>query len=191
MASQPERVILTYEHLTHLPSDRNRYELFEGELQVTASPNTAHQTVVTNLMALLYDHVRRRRLGYVFTAPFDVILSEISVVEPDLLFVARANRRIITPQHIRGVPDLVIEVLSPSTALVDREIKKQLYTRYGVGHYWLVDPDRREFVGLTLGEAGYQQTAFARGDASVSAVPFPNLTIQLADLWNWRFPDDE
>lgn len=185
MASQPEQIILTYDDLIELPNDRNRYELFEGELQVTAAPNLAHQTTVTNLTAVLRDHVREYRLGYVFTAPCDVLLSDISVVEPDLIFVSRENRRVLLPKHIRGAPDLVVEVLSPSTAQVDLNAKKQLYARHGIPNYWRLDPDTYQFVAEVLENGTYRQVALAHGNEIVSAPPFPDLAISLAEIWGW------
>jgi Uma2 family endonuclease len=183
VASQPERVILTYDDLIELPNDRNRYELFEGELQVSAAPNTAHQTTVGNLLFLLTDHVRRHRLGRVFTAPYDVLLSDITVVEPDIVFVSRERRGIILPQHIRGVPDLVVEVLAPSNPQTDRQVKRQLYARHGIPNYWLLDPDRREFSAYVLENGDYRQAAIAREDARITVPPFPDLVIPLADVW--------
>ncbi len=185
MASQPERVILTYDDIAQLPTDRHRYELFEGELQVTAAPNTAHQTVVGNLYILMATHVRRNRLGRVFIAPYDVLLSDITVVEPDLLFVSRERQSIIRPSYIRGVPDLVVEVLSPSNPQTDRQVKRQLYARHGVPYYWLLDPDQREFIAYALESGAYRAVVTARGDGTVSAPPFPDLAISLAEVWNW------
>ncbi len=185
MVTEPERVILTYEDLIALPNDRNRYEIFEGELQVTASPNISHQTAVTNLTAILVAQVRVRRLGWVFTAPCDVLLSDITVVEPDLLFVSRGRRRIIVPRHIRGAPDLVVEVLSPSTAETDRQVKSQLYARYQVANYWRLDPDRWELVAEALDDGVYRQVAVGRESQTVVAPPFPELEIPLAQVWGW------
>ncbi|MBI4492074.1 MAG: Uma2 family endonuclease [Chloroflexi bacterium] len=89
VATQPERVILTYADYVQLPDDGKRYELLEGELEVTPVPSTGHQSVVLNLAVRLDRHVRQQRLGKVLIAPCDVLLSEIMVVQPDLLFVAR------------------------------------------------------------------------------------------------------
>lgn len=185
MASEPARVILTYDDLVTLPSDRNRYELFEGELQVTAAPYVTHQAVVTRLALRLGVHIEQHRLGYLFVAPCDVLLTETTVVEPDLLFVARGRREIISPRFIRGAPDLVVEVLSASTAQTDRQVKRQLYARYGVRNYWRLDPDRREFVGEVLANGAYQPVAFGREHQDVSCLPFSDLVISLADLWGW------
>lgn len=185
MASQPERVILTYADLVEIPNDRNRYELFEGELQVTAAPNISHQAAVNNLSFVLTGHVRQHRLGAVFTAPSDVLLSDVSVVEPDLLFVSKERAEIILPRYIRGAPDLVVEVLSPSTAQVDRQVKMQLYARHGIQNYWHLDPNHHEFVAYVLEDGAYRQVAHAREDQTVSAPPFPDLVIPLAEIWDW------
>lgn len=185
MASRPEHVILTYEDLVEMPNDRNRYELFEGELQVTAAPNISHQATSGNLYFILTGHVRRYDLGSVFTAPCDVLLSEISVVEPDLLFVSKERREIIRSQYIRGAPDLVVEILSPSTSHVDRHIKMQLYARHAVPNFWRLDPDRQEFVAYTLEGGEYRQVTLGSEDDTVSAPPFPDLVIPLAEIWGW------
>lgn len=179
MASQPERTLLTYDDLIQMPEDRNRYEILEGELQVTAAPNIAHQTTVTNLTITLGVHVGERGLGYVFTAPCDVLLSELTVVEPDVLFVSRERRGIILPRHIRGAPDLVVEVLSPATTARDRGPKMQIYERHGVPYYWLLDPHRFEFFAYVLENGAYRLAVHAEGDSTVSAAPFLDLAIEL------------
>lgn len=186
MASEPERVILTYEDLVHLPSDRYRYEILDGELQMTAAPSTAHQTVVGNLFFLLTGHVRRHRLGQVFTSPLDVLLTDITVVEPDLLFVSEARKEIIFPQCVRGAPDLVVEVLSPSTAQTDRGGKRQVYARHGIPNYWLLDPDRHEFVAYELEVGSYRQAVLGHDADKVAASPFPGLILPLAEIWGWE-----
>jgi len=185
MASEPERVILTYEDLLQLPNDRYRYEILDGELQVTAAPSTAHQTVVGNLFFLLTGHVRRCRLGQVFTAPLDVFLTDITVVQPDLVFVAESRKEIIFPQCVRGAPDLVVEVLSPSTAQTDRGGKRQIYARHGIPSYWLLDPDRYEFVAYALEAGIYRQAILGHDADKVAALPFPDLDLHLEEIWGW------
>lgn len=184
MAIQPEHVVLTYSDYLQLPSDRNRYELLQGELQVNPAPGTGHQTVVTNLAAILRDHVRPRHLGMVLVAPCDVLLTDITVVQPDVLFVSRERQAIVLSEHVRGAPDLVVEVLSPSTARADRHVKRQLYARYGVPHYWLLEPIQREAVAHSLVERIYQEIAAARGNETFAAPPFPELAIPLSELWD-------
>ncbi len=188
MASQPERVVLTYEDLTAIPPDRNRYELFYGELNVTAAPNTAHQDAVLNLATLFQVHVRAKRLGRVYIAPYDVILSDTTIVEPDIMFVSTRRRSIVTMAHIRGAPDLVVEVLSPSTQQVDRHVKMQLYAQFGVSHYWIVDPERREILGYALEKDNYRLVGSGQNEEEISLPPYSDLRLKLSDVWESNWP---
>ncbi len=131
---------LTYDDLLALPDDGLRHELIDGELYVTAAPNTKHQTVVLNLAVVLGEFARRTGCGRLFVAPYDIVFSPTDVVEPDLLFVSRDRLGLITELNLQGAPDLVIEILSPSTRKVDEGVKRQLYERRGVHEYWLADP---------------------------------------------------
>jgi Uma2 family endonuclease len=184
MAIRPNRVIFTYQDLLQFPEDGKRYEILEGELVVTPAPHLGHQGAATALAAVLYNHVDQHGLGKVLAAPCDVLLSEISVVEPDLLFVSRERRQIMERAFIRGAPDLVVEILSPSTARRDREAKMKLYAQYGVPNYWLIDPDAREAVAYVLQQGEYRQAVLAQNDEPFSAPPFPDLAIPLGQLWS-------
>lgn len=117
----------------------SRAELIDGELFMCPSPRSRHQDVAGNLFALLREFVLSRTLGKVFSAPLDVHLPSGDIVEPDVLFVAKAHLGIVQ-DWVRGVPDLVIEVLSPDGVERDRIIKRDLYARNGVREYWIVDP---------------------------------------------------
>lgn len=119
-----------------------RYELIEGELLVTPSPNTRHQRAASNTEAALRAWVEGNHLGIVFHAPLDVILSDETVVQPDVLAILNENRHIIR-ERIEGPPNLVVEILSPSTQDRDLTVKRRLYARHGVREYWIVDVDRR------------------------------------------------
>lgn len=184
MASQSERVVLTYQDLLQLPNDRNRYELFDGELQVTAAPNIAHQSASINLSSLLHNYVRANHLGLVLSAPCDVHFTETSVAQPDILFISTERSEIIQTQYVAGAPDLVVEILSPSTALADRQVKRQLYARYGVAHYWLLDVERQEFLAYSLADDLYREVARGKETEAVSAPPFPDLAIALGEVWD-------
>jgi Uma2 family endonuclease len=176
--------VLTYQDLLDTPDDGKRYEILEGELYVTAAPNLAHQHCVGMLLVLILPHVRERGLGRIFVAPADVLLSDISVVEPDLVFISRERLDLLTPANVRGTPDLAIEVLSPSTERTDRGRKMQIYAQYGVPHYWLLDPAARIAETYRLVEGRYELAARARDDEELCAQPFPELSIPLAELWS-------
>lgn len=119
-----------------------RHELIEGELLLTPSPSPTHQFIVKSLALALIEWETRAQLATVFFAPLDVILSNETVVQPDAIVILNQNRGIIK-EKIEGAPDLLAEVLSPSTSDRDRIVKKRLYQRCGVREYWVVDPERQ------------------------------------------------
>lgn len=158
------KVKFTYEDYRHMPDDK-RYELIEGDLFMVPSPVTVHQRISRKLEFLLTDFVQRNTLGEVFYAPFDVVLSDEDVVQPDILFISNQNSHIITRENVQGAPDLVIEITSQATAYRDREIKRKLYARHGVREYWLVDPDNETIEVMVWREEGFQTAAvYARGE---------------------------
>src|SRR3989475_11688717 len=135
------RVILTYDDYATLRDDGRRYELYEGELiEMSPSPRPRHQTVIGNLHVLMAEHVRGRGLGEVSLSPIDVILSRITVLQPDLVYIERDRLGIVTERAIEGAPTRAVEGLSPSTDARDRGVKLALYARYRVPSYWIVDP---------------------------------------------------
>jgi len=125
-----------------MPDDRNRYETIAGELFVTPAPSLRHQAVLARLHLVIGAYVERHRLGHVWFAPLDVVYGPMTLVEPDLLFVAAARRDVLTEQEVTAAPDLVVEVLSPSTARTDRGRKRALYQETGVREYWIVDAEQ-------------------------------------------------
>ena len=136
-------------------SDDERYELLNGELILSPSPKEIHQYITGTLFLKLGAFVRESGLGRVYFAPFDVVLSDTNVVQPDILFISNERTEIITPDNVRGAPDLVVEILSPATAERDRTIKLDLYAQHGVKEYWIVDPDARKITVLLRGEGGF------------------------------------
>ena len=132
---------LNYDDYCLLPNNGKRHEIIDGELLVTPSPCRAHQYVVTQLSYYLVEHVKREGGGQVYVAPFDVVFSFHDVVEPDILYVAKERASVVTEMNVQGAPDLVVEVLSETTAEIDRTTKLKLYARNGVQEYWLIDPE--------------------------------------------------
>ena len=173
----------TYEDLQHIPTDRNRYEIVDGELFVTPSPITLHQRIVINLSAQLWQHVRKHRLGEVFVAPLDVVFSFSTVLEPDVIFVSRSRLHIIGEKNISGPPDLVVEVLSESTAKLDREIKPKQYALYGVSEFWRVDPFERTVEIFRLKEGEYELAARLEFEENLTSPLFPGLILPVSSLW--------
>ncbi len=177
------RVVLTYKEYEALPADGRRYEIHDGELSVTPAPSLQHQSVSRNLFRVLDAHVRARRIGEVWYAPLDVILSDTSIVQPDLVYIDPTRREAASPRGIEGPPTLAVEVLSPSTTLIDRVAKPQLYSRYGVPYFWLVDPAARMIEAFVLGPDGYALAARVSGRQPVDPPPFTDLGLVPESLW--------
>jgi Uma2 family endonuclease len=133
---------LTYDDFVLFPDDGKRHELIDGEHYVTPSPDTKHQAIVWNLTTMIGPYLQAHPVGRAFNAPFDVVFSDVDVVEPDLLFISRARQEeVLTGKHARGAPDLVVEIGSPATRKRDETIKRRLYERFAVSEYWVIDPE--------------------------------------------------
>ena len=169
----------TARDLWRMPDDDKRYEIIEGEVVVTPSPFVNHQQALANLNDILRRHVMRHDLGIVLFAPLGVVLEKISAVEPDLLFVSKARRAIIKAEGIFGAPDLVVEILSPSTASRDRGRKRDLYARTGVAHYWYVDLRKGSLTALRLDGARYAIEAEVGPRGTFKPTLFPGLAVKM------------
>ena len=168
MATQRSRIKFTYEDYRHTPEDK-RYELLDGELIMAPAPRIAHQRTSRRIGTPLDTFVAENDLGEVFNAPCDVVLSETDVVQPDLLFVSKERSHIINEDNIRGAPDLVIEILSPSTAQRDRTLKRTLYALHRAPEYWQADTDAKIAVVLTLDNGEYKVAGiYGEGQTLVS-----------------------
>ena len=148
MVAIETRPKFTYADYLNAPDDA-RYELLDGELIMSPAPNRLHQSASFKLSVDLGILLKRVEIGHIFVAPFDVVLSDTDVVQPDIMFVSNARAHIITDANIRGAPDLVVEILSPGTAERDRTFKRDLYARHGVKEYWMVDTELRRIYQLT------------------------------------------
>jgi len=174
---------LTYEDLLNTPDDGKRYEILDGDLAVTPSPITNHQRVSRDLEFILHAYVKERGLGEVFYAPIDVILDKHTIVVPDIVYVSAARAHLVQKHGIVGAPDLLVEILSPSTKHRDRGVKAKLYARFGVDEYWIVDPDERVLTRFSLREDRYVEVSRHTDDDVVSTPLFPELAIQLEKVW--------
>jgi Uma2 family endonuclease len=136
--------ILTIADLESMPEDGNRYEVIEGELFVSRAPSLIHQSIVGNVFFAFNSYLRENPIGKVWPGP-GVIFSDFSGVIPDVIYISNERRReIATGARVLGAPDLIIEILSPGTENErrDRHAKRQLYRKYGVKEYCIVDPER-------------------------------------------------
>lgn len=174
---------LTVDDLELLPQERegDRHEIIDGELSVTPSPVPRHQTVVLELAAALRAHVRALGLGRVFVAPIDVRLDDTNVVVPDVVVVRADRLGIVGPTRIEGAPDLLVEILSPSTRGRDLGAKRALYARFGVAEYWVVDPAARSVAVFVRDGEAYRR--FPADSAVARSEVVAGFAIPLAELF--------
>lgn len=181
-------VKLTYADLESLPEDGKRYELHEGEVFVTAAPRPAHQSLSMNLARRLEDFIRPGKLGKIFPA-VDVYFAEDTTYTPDLVFVANAHADRVVRKYIRGAPDLIVEIVSPTTEVRDRGIKFRDYARYGVPEYWILDGARRAAEVYLLQGSSYELTARFEENDTLRSQVLPGLEIPLAEVWPEPLPE--
>ncbi|NPV29853.1 MAG: Uma2 family endonuclease [Firmicutes bacterium] len=148
----PQKEVYTYEDYALLPEGAP-YQLIGGKLVMTPSPTTYHQAISMRLGGWIFAFITAKNLGMVFSAPIDVYFEEKETYQPDIVFVAKDRFQIIEPARINGAPDLVIEILSPSTAYYDLKKKARTYAAHGVKEYWIVDPEDKS-VEVYVGQEG-------------------------------------
>lgn len=173
---------LTVEDYRATP-DNTRYQLVEGDLYLMSpAPNLFHQDIVGNIYRLLRDHAEKHRLGRVFIAPADVYLSENDVVQPDVFFVATANLGILKEDGAYGGPDLVVEVLSPRSAALEKT-KRRVYARHGVKEHWLVDPTLREIHLYDFTRDTAKAVRILDDHESLESKLLPGLAVSAVDVF--------
>ena len=180
--SSPVTTKFTYEDYLKT-SDDERYELLDGVLTMPPAPNTAHQSVQAELGWRMARFVREERLGNLFFAPTDVVLSDTDVVQPDLLFISSERAHIITPANIQGAPDLIVEIRSASTAERDETLKRNLYAEHEVKEYWLVDPEAMTIIVLLLGADGYAEVAAHRMGQALTSPTLKGFSVDLDEIF--------
>lgn len=153
---------VSYADLERAPEDGRRYELYDGEVFVVPAPLPRHQISQQLVLEVLRRYAAQHG-GFVVVSPIDIVFSDYDVLQPDVVFFRRERQHLIDlDAPIRHAPDLCVEVLSPSTAATDRGRKMQMFARYGVPEYWIVDPGARTIEVHHLVDAAYIVTAVAR-----------------------------
>ena len=172
-----------YTDLENMPDDGRRYEIHGGELVVVPSPRLGHQIAVGEVFSVLRDYACEAG-GVALVAPFDIVFDEFDVVQPDVLFFRAERVHLLPPDAVtRHAPDIVVEVLSPSTAATDRGRKMRTFARYGVPEYWIVDPIARRIEVHSLEDGVYRETQVAAKHETVRSVLLPDLTFDAARVF--------
>jgi Uma2 family endonuclease len=179
MGSTAEKRKFTYADYKSWP-DEERWEIIDGDAyNMTPAPGLRHQAVSMNLSRIFANYFFGKPCR-LFSAPTDVILDDFNIVQPDLLVVCDPNK--LTEANIQGAPDLVVEILSPSTKLKDKREKKALYERFGVREYLIVYPEDEMVEQYRLVDGRYVSDVF-NWDQKLPLFAFPDLELQLWDVF--------
>lgn len=168
MDSAPAKLKFTYRDYLLLPEEK-RYELIDGDLYMVPAPRPYHQIVSGEIELALRLFVDQKGMGRIIHSPCDVYFSQYDVVQPDILFISTEKLGIIKENFVEGAPDLLIEILSPSSREKDRELKRKLYARNGVQEYWIVDPEGKTIEVLTLLQDDLQRHSIFRGEEKLKS----------------------
>ncbi len=175
---------VSYADLQQAPEDGHRYELYDGEAFVVPAPIPLHQLAVHQFGDLLKAYAQQHG-GLVFLSPIDIVFSEFNVLQPDLVFFVNGREQLIDlRQAIRIVPDLAIEVVSPSSVRTDRGKKMQAFARYGVREYWILDPEPRSVEVYGLADAGYLLTETVSETGAAHSTILPDFSAPLHAIFD-------
>lgn len=159
------------------------YELINGNIVKKQAPSPAHQQAVTELVTIMNTFVREKQLGKVYTSPIDVFFYKYNNTQPDIIFIKKEHNFIVTNNGIEGHPDLIVEVLSPSTFRYDRKEKMELYCGFGVSEYWIVDPKNQSVEVYTLENDRYNMTYFAIENGDIGSKTLEGLKFEVSSIF--------
>jgi len=182
-AYKAEKKIHSYNDLIELPDDGNRYEIIDGELIMSPSPKIIHQAVSRNLEYELITFAKKNNSGYVYHAPCDVFFDDFNVLQPDIIFITSQNKNIITEANIKGVPDLVMEILSPSTGYYDLVSKKEKYEQYGIKEYWIVDPEKQWIEIYVLENNAYKMYNRQDKEGQIESLILKDFSVKFKNIF--------
>ena len=177
---------LTYEDYLQFPEDGRRHEIINGDHYVTAAPSMYHQWILTRLVVQLYRKICEPSPGYLAPAPIDTVLTEADVVQPDIVVMLDWDDAAIRRERIEGAPDLMVEILSPSTAYRERGLKLDLYQKAGVSEYWIVDPERKVVQQYMLTDGVFRSVGEHADRIAVACASTPGRLwseIKLVEVW--------
>ncbi len=173
--------VWTYEDYLRLTDDK-RYEVINGRLYEMPAPGFEHQRISRDLEFLIWEYVKKNDLGQVLDAPFDVILSDTVVVQPDIVFISNENLKNIKHGRLFGPPDLVVEIVSPTSYVRDRYEKFSLYEKHGVKEYWIVLPGERVIEVWCLKKGKYVLYSVAAEKGGVESCVLKGLKVRVEEV---------
>jgi len=180
----PQQGDWTYEAYAALTADGECYEIVQGVLVMSPSPEDIHQDVNGEIYAYLREQIKLKHLGRVFMAPFDVVLSPEDVFQPAVLVVLNEHLDRVQRKGVMGAPDLVVEVISPRSKLYDRVNKHMAYEQAGIPEYWLVDPHKQSIELFALEGGKYHSLSTFSGEQMLPSRIVPQMTIPVASFFS-------
>ena len=172
---------LSYADLLAFPADGKTHQVIDGKHYVSPSPSTRHQAVSGALFFQLYRQIAVTGKGVVLSAPTDLELTDHDIVVPDIMVILKERRGIIRPRKVTGSPDLVVEIVSPSSARQDRRVKRSLYAQAGVPEYWIVEPERELVEPYRLRGSAYRALNAVSGTIAMTTIE--DVKVDLQAVW--------
>lgn len=177
-----EKQKATYDDYALLPEGA-KYQLIDGEIIEIPTPIVAHQNAVLNLAFEFEKLNRAKKLGHVIVAPMDVFLDIHNTFQPDVMFISNERASIIGTDIVRGAPDLVVEVLLPSTAYYDLRKKMPTYFKYGVKECWIIDVSERAVERYALINGEPMRISKSTGNQRITTPVLPDLTLSAEEIF--------
>lgn len=191
MVTNPSVRLTVRDYLDIPEEDENRYELIDGELYMAPAPSWEHQESTVNLVSILRAFVRANELGRVVASPIDVYLSNEDVFQPDIVFVSVERLNLIRSSGVHGAPDLVVEVLSPSTERIDRTLKAERYAMFGAKEYWQADPIAKTITVLRARNGAFERTGVFTEGMTVETPLLPGLRVDVSAVFDYYVPQED
>jgi Uma2 family endonuclease len=158
------------------------HQLIEGDLFMSPSPNCYHQDILLNLAFILKRYLAEHAVGSLYLAPMDVYLDDLNVYEPDLVFVGKDRRELLKDDGVHGAPDLVVEILSPSTTRLDKR-KRANFAKHGTKEFWQIDPNLQQIQRFDFAKDPAKPVQIIDDGENFESSLFPGLTISATEIF--------
>jgi len=159
------------------------YELINGNIVKKQAPKPLHQRASMRLSKLLSNFVDEKQIGEMFASPIDVFFDDYNNTQPDLLFIKKERSFIVTNNDVEGAPDLIIEILSPSTQRTDKREKYKLYQEFGVQEYWIVDPNNKSIDVFSLENNRYENLFVATDNETIQSQVLEGFSLEVSQIF--------
>jgi Uma2 family endonuclease len=185
---KPRRELLTFEQFCDLLHEDQKADLIKGVMYMQSPPSIPHELIFGFLFHLLGIYVRHKKLGVVLGSKSAARLGEYDGPEPDIMFITKERQHLVHHAYVDGAPDLIVEIISPSTAHIDRGQKKKQYAEFGVREYWMLDPNRQVAEFLRNQSGQWEPLPLTR-ESIFRSVAVPGFWLRIDWLWAEELPD--